>query len=263
MDKQINLSKKRWIYLIFVIILFLGAQIVPYKSSLSILFQIGVIGITILFYYDTPCVSLAAILFLYVVPSTTFYATNSEFQNHYQLNNEMVTILCIFFLLIKLVQKKGKIKARSISIYSTLFGILLLVSVLTAGKTKYYTSNFYTKALMYIAISWFIETPEDIEFSLFSFLFAGATFVAVILAQYIRAGTIYSAGASANRNYLALFDLHVFFIALSSIFIKYEPFDGLSCMSRATRASFILILGGKSVENSDILDLTSICLSSF
>jgi O-antigen ligase len=220
MTENQYLSQKNWIYLIVMTVLSIGTQFVPYRSNFSALFQLAIVGATVLWYSGRPVVAFSAILLLHVVPSTVFFATNSEFQNYYQLNDNMIAILCIVLLIFNLHKRKWKVHRNSASLWSMLFGVLLILSRVYTGSAEHYGNSFMAMAIMYISLSWFIEDMEDVRFVWLSFMFAGAVFVVTMLREYSTQGSIYAIGAAINRNYLALFDVIVFFMAFSALFIQ-------------------------------------------
>lgn len=214
------LPKSYWGYLFGTAALFLLWQIIPYNHMLSILFQIAVVGITVVFYINKPIVALAAILMLQSVPSVLFYSSNSEFQNHYQLNSTMIIIMCLILFAYKMWQNKGRIKTNRISTITFLLAIFMTLSTVWTGDTTYYNSDFYIIPVLYLAIPYFIDNENDIRFAWMSFSVVSMLFVAKMLQTTLNIGTIYDMEASIDRNYLALFTMIGFMINIATLFQK-------------------------------------------
>lgn len=252
MSKIKYMPKLYWLYLIGMTIMLLIMQIFPYNHYISIMIQMFVVGVTIIFYRNKPIVSLAAILMLQVVPSQLFYASNSEFQSHYQLNSTMVVIMCLMLFVYRLWQKKGNLKVSRVSTITFFLALFMCLSMLWTDDRTYYNSDFFIIPILYLTIPYFINDEYDIRFAWMAFSVSGAFFVLKMLLNTLNIGTIYDIKASIDRNYLALFTMIGLMVTAIALFQK----------NRFKNKIYLLMLAGVSVV-SVVLVLTYASRTAF
>lgn len=214
------LPKKYWSYLTVTAVLSLLFEMFPYNRYAGILIQFAIVGMTIVFYLGTPVVALAAVLMLRVIPSTIFYASNSDYQTHYQLNSKMIIIMCVLLFFNKIRKQRFVIIKNRISSLTLLLAVYMLVSRLITGNSVYYTSDFYVLPVLYICISFFIENRYDVRFAWLSFSVATMVLISRMLSTSLYIGTIYIINATIDRNYLAMVTIICFMMTMTSVFYR-------------------------------------------
>lgn len=255
--KKIPFEKKDLFFMAGIIGVYFMFRTIPYHSTLSYLFQIFIVALSLLLYLPKPIMIFPVILILNVLPNQIFYATNSEFANHYQLNSIMIIIMLGIMLVYKLIIcKKGKLVIGLNSTYLFVMVILMAVSIVGAIQPEFYSSDFYMLLFIYVAIPLFMETEDDINIVWLSFCLCGILFAITLFLNLNTLGNIYDMSVIADRNYLAMFGILVLMFLINFVSAKhYYKYRLLSIgaiivsaiiawliFSFASRTAFILMI---------------------
>ncbi len=221
--KKAVFEKKELLFIAAIIGMYFLFRTVAYSSSLSYLFQIAIVGVTILLFLSKPIMTFPVILILNVLPNQIFYATNSEFANHYQLNSMMVIIMLGVLFVYKLVVcKKGKLVVGMNSTYLFVMVILMAISIVGATQPAFYSLDFYMLLLIYVAIPLFMETENDVNIIWLSFCSCGILFAITLFSNLNTFGNIYDMAVMADRNYLAMFGILSLMLLINFVSAKHN-----------------------------------------
>lgn len=216
-------EKKDLFFIAGIIGVYFLFRMIPYSSSLSYLLQISIAASSIILYLQKPIMTFPVILILNVLPNQIFYATNSEFANHYQLNSTMVLIMLGIMFAYKLfVCKKGKLVVGMNSTYLFPMVFLMAISVVGAVQPAYYSLDFYMLLLIYIAIPFFMESENDVNIVWLSFCLCGTLFSFALFSNLNTFGNIYEMAVMADRNYLAMFGVISLMFLINFVSAKHK-----------------------------------------
>ncbi len=197
---------KDLIFMAVVVGIYFLFRTVTYNTILSYVFQCAIVCTVWSLYLLKPIMSFPVVLILNVLPNQIFYATNSDFKNHYSLNAKMVFIMLLLMVAYRLiVVQKGKIISGLNATTFIPMVILMGVSLFWADTSSYYSSNFYMILLTYIAFPLFMRDEYDVNVVWLSICISGGIYALSLIGAFREFGNIYEIGAMTDRNYLAMF----------------------------------------------------------
>ena len=207
----------------------------PYHSSINLLVQIGLMGLTVLSFVLEPASVFSSLLFFNILPTTVSSATqpNHSVAAVYYLGYRMAWMvllgLAAFYALIHY-------KRLSIGRYSWIcmgFGAYMLITNLWAWDTTYYSDTFYMLVGIYAALPVLLNTREDTRFVWESFIWGGFLLAANMLAYTLTVGLIQETGVDKDSNYLSLVTMIVLTMSIAYL---YQFWRDVSKWTRAVIA---------------------------
>ena len=209
--------KKRGLILGIHFIVAAALIFLPYRSSINLFVQIGLMGLAVLSFVLEPVSVFSSMLFFNILPTTfnsAIQASEAEYYLGYRMAWMVLLGLAVFYILIHH-------KKISIGRYSGIcmgFGVYILITNLWAWDTTYYSDTFYLLVGIYVALPILLNTHEDTRFVWESFILAGLLLAANMLAYTLTVGLIQETGAAKDSNYLSLVTMIVLTMSIAYLY---------------------------------------------
>ena len=202
---QLFMKRHRSFMLFVTVVLMMLSLNMPFSSSLSIIYQLVVVGFVLIFGFDTaetliPLFVLSTVR-SYIAVSVQSRDLSAADAMYYGLNGNILAIMMIGICLIYLYKHNGIVKIDFPHLLITFFAGLMLLSKFLVLETGEYTSNFNAICLIYMLVPFFFMTKEDAYAGRFAFVLGGAFLALGIIPHLSSQGTIYEVLVKVDRNY--------------------------------------------------------------
>lgn len=223
--------RERGIFLVSRTKVILGIQfvlsglliLVPYRSSLNQLLQIGIMALSALFYVYEPVSAISSIVMFNILPTTVNTATSTgSATGGYYLGYKLSWILLLVLAAVYLLMHRNELVIRRQKWRCIGFGAYMFISQLWASDTTYYSDTFYLLIGIYIVFPLLINGEEDIRFVWNTFILASVILTVQMVLYTLRSGTIQESGSLINSNYLSLTTMIMLTLNLSYLLDNRE-----------------------------------------
>lgn len=178
----------------------------PYSSSMNMLMQMGIMGISAILYVYEPASALSAILLFNVLPTMINSATHSaqSMTGVYYLGYRMAWLFLLVIGILYILQHRNAFLMKRNAGGCVGFGAYILASGLWARDMTYYSDVFILLVGIYLAFPLLINSEEDVLYVWNTFILAGMLLAVSMMIYTLRVGAIQQTGVEKNSNYISL-----------------------------------------------------------
>lgn len=200
---QLQLHRQRNNFpLVIICLMMLFSLYMPYSSTISIIYQLFAVMVTLLIGKNS-AISIIMILLFSTTRSFIAVSTQQEFVEYLGINPLMLLICEIGLLCLCIYKQRGVFRV-SLPILSLMgFASLMLLSQVWAPSTDEYNASYNSICLLYVVTPLLIRDEEDVYYRHLAFILSGAFLAIGIIPHLLFWGPIYTYNVRVDRNYQA------------------------------------------------------------